>query len=438
VFNSNLMGIEIAGKYDGEGYNAARNVIIELEADFSLPIKEVMDITAAGTGTIDKPIDSRLPYQQLQGLARIGKLNNENGNGKGAIENLQGVWGEAIALHDFRSFPGIVVYEPVRQLAAAEQRLGEALIPGYRGNILKAFGNKTPDILSIQSNVAVPDGFLAPTLKNLVNPDNPSLVFDLAYPNKTLVTAIEITTSNRRKSINDKSKDLAGFANPFSGSKDKVFVPILYVDRAVFVKLQNSKEMVDRMRSVGGYVMLSDNLRENSLNLANQTAALITKRVQALSNQTSRNIGNDKSPKNSLRSSPVITAQKSFQSSEVISSHPKPLSNTNELDVQKDLINQPNHQLVVDKIIAKASKFTALGLDVRNEQDLNIAIAITSKVGGWDTEKILEQSPRYQNLSPDKKEAWLEGVVNKANQLLTPKESESNRQNQTIKPQNER
>jgi hypothetical protein len=436
MFNSNLMRIEIAGKFDNEAYNIARSVIAELETDTTLPIREVMEITAAGTGTVDTPINSRLSYRQLQGLARIGHLNNENG--RGAIDNLRGAWGEAIALADFRSVPGIVVYEPVRQLAAAEQKLGESLIPGYKGNILKAFGSRTPDILSVYAQVAVPGGFLVPTLKNLVYPDNPSLVFDLPYPNKTLVAAVEVTTSSTRGSINDKSKILAGFTNPFPNDKSKAFIPILYMDRAIFVGLKNSKEIVDRMRSVGGYVMLSDNLRENASSLANNTATIITNRVRSLSNQTSRKIENDKSLENSLLPSPAIIAQKSFQQHESTSPKTELLSGTNKVDIQKNFDNQPSHQLVVAKIMGKAAKFTALGLDVRNEKDLNVAIAITSKVGGWDTKKVLKQSPQYQNLPSNKKEAWLEGVVSKANELLPAKEADSNRQNQTTKPQRER
>jgi hypothetical protein len=436
MFNSNLTGVEIAGKFDNEVYDIARSVIAELQIDTTLPIGEVMEITAAGAGTVETPIDSRLHYKQLQGLARIGHLNNENG--RGAIDNLRGAWGEAIALTDFRSFPGIVVYEPVRQLAAVEQKLGEVLIPGYRGNILKAFGNKTPDILSIQKQVEVPGGFLVPTLRNLVNPNDISLLFNKPYPNKTLVTAVEITTTDERSLINKKSKNLASFTNPFSGPGDKVFVPILYMDRAVFNKLRNMQEVVDRMSSVGGYVMLSNNLRENASSLANNTATIITNRVRSLSNQTSRKIENDKSLENSLLPSPAIIAQKSFQQHESTSPKTELLSGTNKVDIQKNFDNQPSHQLVVAKIMGKAAKFTALGLDVRNEKDLNVAIAITSKVGGWDTKKVLEQSPQYQNLPSDKKEAWLAGVVNKANELLPSKEADSNRQNQTTKPQRER
>lgn len=436
MFNLNLRGVEIAGKYDTEAYDVARSVIAELEADTTLPIREVMEITAAGTGTVETPIDSRLHYQQLQGLARIGHLNNENG--RGAIDNLRGAWGEAIALTDFRSFPGVVVYEPVHQLAAVEQRIGAALIPGYRGNILQAFGKKTPDILSIQTQVAAPGGFLAPTLTNLVNPNNISQVFNIPYPNKTLVTAVEVTTAIDRSAASNKSKNLAGFTNPFSGSSDKVFVPILYMDKAVFYKLKNMQEIVDRMRSVGGYVMLKKDLRENASNLANNTATIITNRVRALSNQTSNNIENDKLSHTRSTPSPEIIAQKNLQSSEVLPPKTELLPSVNKLDTQKNLTNQPNHQLVVAKIMAKASKYTALGLDVRNEKDLNVAIAITSKVGGWDTKKILEQSPQYQSLAPDKKEDWLDGVMNKANELLPSKEADSEQQNQKVQPQYER
>jgi hypothetical protein len=438
MFNSSLMGVEIAGKFDNEAYDIARSVIAELGTDTTLPIGEVMDITAAGTGTVEKPIDSRLPYRQLQGLARIGQLNNSNESGGGAINNLRGAWGEAIALNDFRSFPGIVVYEPVRQLAAVEQRIGAALIPGYRGNILKAFGNKTPDILSIQSPVEAPGGFFAPTLTNVVNPNNIREVFDIPYPNKTLVTAVETTTTDRRAWIKKKSESLASFANPFPNSSDKVFVPILYMDKAVFNKLQNMQEIVDKMGSVGGYVMLKKDLLENASNLANNTATIINNRVRALSNQANRNIENDKLSYNSSTHSPVIIDQKGFPSSEVIPSNTEPLPSTNTLDTQKNLINQPNHQLVVAKIMAKASKFTALGLDVRNEKDLNIAIAITSKVGGWDTKKVLGQAPQYKSLAPDKKEAWLDGVINKASELLSSQKADSKPQNQKVQSQNER
>jgi hypothetical protein len=315
--------------------------------------------------------------------------------------------------------------------------LTEFLIPGYQGNLLKAFGNKTPDILSIQKQVEVPGGFLAPTLTDLVNPDNISQVFDMPYPNKTLVTAVEVTTAIGRSTINAKSKSLAGFVNPFPNSSDKVFVPILYMDRAVFYKLQNMQEVVDRMKRAGGYVMLEKDLRENASSLANNTAAIITNRVRALSNQTSRNIENDKLPENSLLPSLAITAQESFQPRRSISSKIEPLSSTNKIDIQKNFDNQPSYQLVVAKIMAKASKFTALGLDVMNEKDLNIAIAITSKVGGWDTKEVLEQSPQYQALSPEKKEAWLAGVTDKANELLPSKEAESNRQSQMPEPQYE-
>jgi hypothetical protein len=436
MFNSNLMGIEIAGKFDNEAYDIARSVIIELETDLGLPIREVMDITAAGTGTFDTPINSRLPYRQLQGLARIGHLNEKNGIG--AIDNLRGVWGEAIALDDFRSFPGVVVYEPVRQLAAVEQKIGETLIPGYQGNILKAFGNKTPDILSIQSQVNVPNGFFAPTLTNLVNPNDPSLIFDMPYPDKILVTAIEVTTATTRSQINSKSKNLAGFINPFLNSKDKVFVPILYMDKDVFNKLRrnnNVQEIVDRMRSVGGYIMLRSNLLENSSTLANNTAAIITSRVR--SNQTSINIQNDKLPSNSFVLNPAIISQEFLQPYKSTPSKTEPLPIASKLNTQKDLSNEPDYHLVVDKIIGNASKFTALGLDVRNKRDLNVAIAIIGKVGGWDTKNTLKQSSQYQDLFPEKKAAWLEGVINQANELLPPKE-ESNKQSQITKPQRER
>jgi hypothetical protein len=118
--NLNLREIEIAGKYSNEAYDIARSVIAELEADTSLPIREVMEITAAGTGTVEDEKNSRLHYKQLQALARIGQLNNH----RGSIENLQGAWGEVIALDDFRSFPwGIAVYNPVHQVATVEQKV---------------------------------------------------------------------------------------------------------------------------------------------------------------------------------------------------------------------------------------------------------------------------------------------------------------------------
>jgi hypothetical protein len=38
----------------------------------------------------------------------------------------------------------------------------------------------------------------------------------------------------------------------------------------------------------------------------------------------------------------------------------------------------------------------------------------------------------------DKKEAWLDGVMDKANELLPSKEADSKQQNQKIQPQKER
>jgi Protein of unknown function (DUF1402) len=102
------------------------------------------------------------------------------------------------------------------------------------------------------------------------------------------------------------------------------------------------------------------------------------------------------------------------------------------------LTTKLSYQLAASKVQAKASKFLPLGLDVRNERDLHVAIAITSKIGGWDSEKILQESPYSQSLSPEKREAWLEGITSKANDLLPSKMVESNMQNQTSKPQIER
>ncbi len=102
------------------------------------------------------------------------------------------------------------------------------------------------------------------------------------------------------------------------------------------------------------------------------------------------------------------------------------------------LTTQPSYQLAVSKIQAKASKYLPLGLDVRNERDLYVAIAVTSKIGGWDSEKILKESPYDQSLSPEKKEAWLEGLNNKANELVPSKMDESNMHSQISKEQLER
>ncbi len=437
MFSSSLnWPIEVAGKFDREKYDIAESVIAELEADTSWPIKEVVDITAAGTGTVENPRNSRLHYRQLQGLARIGQLNNNNEKGEGAIDNLRGLWGEAIALTDFRSYPGVVVYEPVRQLAVFEQSIGSALIPGYQGNILKAFGDKTPDILAVQGQFEVPGGFIAPTLSNLVNPNNVSQVFDQPYPDKILVTAIEVTTANSRKLINTKSNNLASFNNPFIGDRNKVFVPILYVDKDEFNKLLNKQEIVDRMSSVGGYVMLKRDLRENASSLANNTAAIITNRVQALSNQSSNNIQNDKPAH--IAKSPAVVAEKTLQPRKTIRANTENLPVIDKLDAQENPTGQPNYQLIVSKIMAKSAKYTPLGLDVRNEKDLNVAIAITSKVGGWDLEQIMQESPAGQNLSPEKKAAWIGGLTSKANDLMQPKTVASNTQDKISKPQMER
>jgi Protein of unknown function (DUF1402) len=97
-----------------------------------------------------------------------------------------------------------------------------------------------------------------------------------------------------------------------------------------------------------------------------------------------------------------------------------------------------NYQLAASKIQAKASKFSPLGLDVRNEKDLHVAIAITGKIGGWDSEKILKDSPYSKSLSPGEKESWLEGINNKANELVPSKVNESNMQSQTPRQQMER
>jgi hypothetical protein len=60
--NPNLREIEIVGKYSGEAYEIARSVIAELEADTSLPIREVMEIMATGTGAVEELKDPRLHY----------------------------------------------------------------------------------------------------------------------------------------------------------------------------------------------------------------------------------------------------------------------------------------------------------------------------------------------------------------------------------------
>ena len=200
--------------------------------------------------------------------------------------------------------------------------------------------------------------------------------------------------------------------------------------------MKDKKEIVDRMTSVGGYIMLSDGLRDKAVSLANNTAAIITNRVR--SNQTSRSVDNDKPLHVGSTPSPAIVAQESFQPRKSISAKTDSPVIANALDSQKKLNTEPNYQMVVARIREKASKFTALGLDVRNERDLNVAIAITSKVGGWDTKKVLEQSSQYQDLSPETKEAWLAGITGKANELLQPRAANSNRQNQTIKPEYER
>jgi Protein of unknown function (DUF1402) len=96
-----------------------------------------------------------------------------------------------------------------------------------------------------------------------------------------------------------------------------------------------------------------------------------------------------------------------------------------------------SYQLAASKIQAKASKFLPLGLDVRNERDLYVAIAITGKIGGWDSEKILNESPYAQGLSPEKKEIWLEGITTKANDLLLSKTAEPNTKNQIPNQQRE-
>jgi hypothetical protein len=443
--------VEIAVReFDRDPNRISKNLFQELQVVEKIPIREVMD---ANSNPNTSRKSSRVSHSQLQTLAKRNELLDD----KGALDNLAGSYAEAIALKEYRGdrIFGSAIYEPVskgKKIIQEISKVTQGFIPKQVVNrVLASFNDKTPDILAYGVTVTVGGTTFSPRLLGVVNPNNINQIETVSFlkEGEILIAPVEVTIASGRstwKQLKPKAEKAIEFSQVFKGIPGVNYVPILDMDRESFskLKLDNRRELVSMMKEAGGYVVVREGFAQRSRNAAYAAAVELTGRVRELNNSKvnqkddSSLLANSESPMQRMSSIPEQNNESFGGRLSTTKSAVQPITSTFQTSPQTQQIQssakkQPDYQSIVVKVQEKAHKFLPLGLKVSNEQDLYVAIAITSNLGGWDAEKTLKQSPHFQNLSLDKGEDWLKGVMDKANELLPSKSAESSNFSQPVK-----
>jgi hypothetical protein len=296
--------------------------------------------------------------------------------------------------------------------------------------ITDSVGKFTPDILVISPPYTLPTregtNTFSAKIPNVVDPRDPtaSHTIEQSHNRKTLISPMEVTTSNNLKTMQAKVKKFESYKNPFKGSGIIDFVPILVLDKDAFLGIDPSKraKLVDRMTRIGGVIQVITGLNYQAEKILYDYAPEIIREVAAYRKQHPRTKEIDSkqnTEKRSLSSRLLAKSKEWFQKL-----LPKSSSNNQIVEVKKPRPIQKEsvaetYQKMVSEIKSNSSSFQKVGLDTVNSSHVDLIIAASTVGKNLDTAEILKQSPTYLSQDSAVAKMWLNKIVEDGEKLTS-------------------
>jgi hypothetical protein len=239
-------------------------------------------------------------YWRMAKAAKDGSLPRE---GSTDFENLKNACAEAIVYKNYREAPSRgqapltsqTVFDPVGKAKIFTQLLSDPFT-SIGNKILDVIGNKTPDALHISApnSYRTAAGIVtdSPGLTSIVDPNDltASRTIDEPYKNQTVISPIEITTSQSYSYMKGKVDKARTYKNPFPNAGSVIVVPLVIFDRAAFLSqsLKDRLRIVDLMARKGGRIQLVTNLTTDATLTAKSIAPELVQAVAAVQRTKSK------------------------------------------------------------------------------------------------------------------------------------------------------
>jgi hypothetical protein len=253
--------------------------------------------------------------------------------------------------------------------------------------------------------------------KNVVDPTDPtaSKVKTRHYDNVTVVSPVEVTTSQNFNNMKEKLTKFKKYANVFRSLNGIEFAPVVVYDRNAFLALtlSNRTEIVQGMAAIGGHVQLVPGLIDLSRNAAKNIAPELVQAVAAAQRTKSKELDSkDNKEQKSLSSrlfEKVKERLKNFKQSFPLK---KKLQEEATSATPPGRLASEIYQEMALSLKETASYPQEAGIDIFNNSehlDLMLAKQLAKKDAVY--EKVLKQSSNYRSKEPAEAEAWFENML---------------------------
>jgi hypothetical protein len=394
--------------------------------DTGFPIDEVIESISVETQSNNQQ-GGYASYWRMARAAKDGSLPTE---GTTDFENLRNACAEAIVYKNARETPGAgtapatseAIFDPVGKASVLKELLSNPFKP-FASKITDSVRGKTPDLLFISTpfSYRVENGTQtdSPGLTNIVDPSDPTASHTKteAYLNKTLISPMEITTSENPKNMKSKVKKAESYRSSFGKSGSVAFAPVIVFDREAFLRQEpkDRVEMVERMAKIGGHVQLISNLTANATAYARAIAPELVQAVATAQRAKPKKLDSKQDTEKKSLSTRLFENPKKWLKNlaQKLPLNNKNTQETNEVDkpIQKESAAE-SYQRMASGAKSNPSFFQGAGLDVLNNSNhLDLAIASHTAHKNLDSVEILKQSPAYLAKRPAVAKMWLDKMV---------------------------
>jgi hypothetical protein len=390
--------------------------------DTGFPIDDVIE--SISEVTPNNKFGGFASYWKLARAAKDGTLPIEDTTD---FENLKNACAEALVFKYLRETPGAgvapittnVIFDPIGKASALKDLLSDTFKP-LANKIIASTKGKTPDILLVskpftyrEENATITNTF---GWKNVIDPSDStaSKVKTRSYDNVTVVSPVEVTTSQNFSNMKDKLSKFRKYANVFRSLNGIEFAPVAVYDRNAFLALELGErlEIVQGMAAIGGNVQLVPGLIDLSKNAARNISTELVQAVAAAQRTKSKELEpKDNKGQKSLFSRLFEKAKeqlKDFKQSFALKNKPEKLTNA---APQKRLASEI-YQEMIDSLKDTASYPEKAGIDIFNNSehlDLMLAMQLAKKDAAYEI--VLKQSPNYRSKEPAAAKAWFEKML---------------------------
>jgi hypothetical protein len=289
--------------------------------------------------------------------------------------------------------------------------------------ITDSMGKFTPDMLVVSPSRTLPTQYGSDTygavIPNIVDPTDPTgsrIINDQRHIRKTLIAPMEITIARDLGKMQDKVKKFESYKNPFIGSPIIDYVPIVVLDKDMFMKEKPDRRarLVARMTAIGGVIQLIDGLNKQAEKKALAYAPEIITAVKEHRKQQAetKELDSKQNIEKSSLSNRLFSKSKEWFKNikQSFASNKKNPETTN--TKQKGRLASEVYQEMTSSLKQTASYSQEAGIDVINNSnhlDLMLAKELAKKDAAY--EKVLKQSPNYRSKEPSEAKVWFENML---------------------------